>query len=88
LKRITKALQYCRKRLVIDYLVSYENKAIGTQHKRITLNPKEFCERNSKGQDIRLTEQVKKQLKLGLIKGASLKNAVFFAGDRVKNPKA
>ena len=73
------------KELYIDYFVDYCHPLIGAQRKQIIITEKSFIKEISRARTFGWEAQTKEQKRKGLIKGASLKNAVLFGKNRVMN---
>jgi UDP-3-O-[3-hydroxymyristoyl] N-acetylglucosamine deacetylase len=73
------------KKLYADYFVKYGHPLIGAQRKAVIINEKNFIRELAKARTFGWDKQVKEQRKKGLIKGASLKNAVLYGKTKIIN---
>ena len=73
------------KELKIKYYVSYEHPDIGDLYREYTQIPGAFQKEIAAARTFGWTKQEKEQKKLGLIKGASVKNSLFFGKKGIEN---
>ncbi|MEK6646374.1 MAG: UDP-3-O-acyl-N-acetylglucosamine deacetylase [Candidatus Firestonebacteria bacterium] len=71
--------------LKISYTVDYKNKLIGTQYIDININDDTFIKDISSARTFGWMDEIKKQRKLGLIKGGSFETALVFGKSKVLN---